>query len=165
MKNLQRVTGLHVMLVLVSCAGAALAEVPSPLNVREKLDKALETDWIARDAAYTAAQPTAASTTGSVTTAQDAAGGCDGIKNGRWGFHTASGETDPWWQVDLGQPYLLDRLVVFNRTDRGTAPALRISKFWWMMAPRRTNRNGEPPIGTTASRSSVSRKASPWLLT
>jgi len=27
-----------------------------------------------------------------VTTAEDAAGGCDGVKNGRCGFHTASGE-------------------------------------------------------------------------
>ena len=54
-----------------------------------------------------------------VTTAQDAAGGCDGIKNGRWGFHTASGETDAWWQVDLGEARKLDRVVVYNRLDRG----------------------------------------------
>ena len=56
-----------------------------------------------------------------VTTAEDAAGGCDGIKTGLWGFHTASGEQDPWWQVDLGRSYRLDHIVVFNRTDRGTA--------------------------------------------
>ncbi|MCP4641617.1 MAG: hypothetical protein GY851_14330, partial [bacterium] len=52
----------------------------------------------------------------------DAVGGCDGIKNGKWGFHTASGEQDPWWQVDLASPLTLDRVVVFNRTDNGTTP-------------------------------------------
>ena len=57
-----------------------------------------------------------------VATWQDAAGGCDGVKTGSCGFHTASNETDPWWQVDLGKPCLLDRVVVFNRTD-GTAAA------------------------------------------
>jgi len=60
-----------------------------------------------------------------VTTAQDASGGCDGVKNGRWGFHTASGESEPWWQVDLGQKTTLDRIVVFNRTDRNTASRTR----------------------------------------
>jgi len=52
-----------------------------------------------------------------VTTAEDAAGGCDGVKTGYWGFHTASSEQDPWWQVDLGKTYQLDRVVVFNRVD------------------------------------------------
>ncbi len=56
-----------------------------------------------------------------VTTSQDAAGGCDGIKNGKWGFHTASGEENPWWQVDLGKCVSLDRVVIFNRTDSGCA--------------------------------------------
>jgi hypothetical protein len=57
-----------------------------------------------------------------VTTVEDAAGGCDGIKNGRWGFHTASGEQDAWWQVDLGKEFPLDRVVIFNRTDGSCAP-------------------------------------------
>jgi len=36
-----------------------------------------------------------------VTPQQDAAGGYDGIKNGKWGFHTDVADK-PWWQVDLG---------------------------------------------------------------
>ena len=56
-----------------------------------------------------------------VSTAEDAAGGCDGIKNGRWGFHTASKEQDPWWQVDLGKAVKLDRVMIFNRTDSNCA--------------------------------------------
>ncbi len=57
-----------------------------------------------------------------LTTSMDAAGGCDGIKDGTYGFHVASGEKDPWWQVDLGRCRALDRIVVYNRTDRGLAP-------------------------------------------
>ena len=48
--------------------------------------------------------------------AADAAGGVDGVKNGKWGFHTAY-EADPWWQVDLGRPMSIDRVVLFNRCD------------------------------------------------
>jgi len=60
-----------------------------------------------------------------VTTQQDAAGGCDGGKTGGCGFHTASNEQDPWWQVDLGRTVRLDRVVVYNRTDGNTAPRTR----------------------------------------
>jgi hypothetical protein len=60
-----------------------------------------------------------------ITTQEDARGACDGIKTGAWGFHTASGEQDPWWQVDLGREFKLDRIVVFNRTDGNTAPRTR----------------------------------------
>jgi len=60
-----------------------------------------------------------------VTTAEDAAGGCDGIKNGAWGFHTASKGLDPWWQVDLGKTYQLDHVVIFNRTEGNCASRTR----------------------------------------
>ena len=39
---------------------------------------------------------------GRTATMDDAAGGVDGIKNGRWGFMT--GAYPQWWQVDLGRP-------------------------------------------------------------
>ena len=80
----------------------------------------VEADWIEQDRLFAEAQGVEAGVPG-VTTAEDASGGCDGVKNGRWGFHTASGETDPWWQVDLGREVKLDRIVVFNRVDRGCA--------------------------------------------
>ena len=60
-----------------------------------------------------------------VTSMQDASWGCDGFKNGKVGFHTASQETDPWWQVDLGEAVELDRVVVFNRTDGTSASRTR----------------------------------------
>ncbi len=57
-----------------------------------------------------------------VTTQTDAAGGCDGVKNGEWGFHT--GDTDnPWWQVDLGAGQAVGRVVVWNRRQAGNRAA------------------------------------------
>ena len=47
----------------------------------------------------------------------DALGGCDGIKNGKYGFHTSYLGTPSWWQVDLGEDRALDRVLVYNRCD------------------------------------------------
>ncbi|MFH1264162.1 MAG: discoidin domain-containing protein, partial [Planctomycetota bacterium] len=44
---------------------------------------------------------------------------CDGVKNGRWGFHVKSGEKEPWWQVDLEKIVPLERVVIYNRMDSG----------------------------------------------
>lgn len=46
----------------------------------------------------------------------DAQGGCDGVKNGRWGFHTIY-EQDPWWQVDLSQSVPVGQIRIYNRCD------------------------------------------------
>jgi hypothetical protein len=46
----------------------------------------------------------------------DPQGGVDGIKNGRFGFHTAL-ENSPWWQVDLRGIYAIEEIVVYNRLD------------------------------------------------
>jgi hypothetical protein len=77
----------------------------------------IEADWLRQDALRSGAP--VASPAGSVTPEQDAAGGCDGVKTGTWGFHTAE-EANPWWQIDLGKPAALDRVVIYNRCD-GTA--------------------------------------------
>ena len=94
------------------CAGHA---------VRAVIDEQVEAEWIAEDIRF---QKPAASAD-PVTTAQDAAGAVDGNKTVDFGFHTASNETDPWWQVDLGSVYALDRVVVYNRTCPGTAERTR----------------------------------------
>lgn len=49
-------------------------------------------------------------------TALDAAGGVDGVKNGKYGFHTWL-DANPWWQVDLGSAQPIERIVVYNRLD------------------------------------------------
>ena len=51
-----------------------------------------------------------------VTAEEDAAGGCDGIINGLWGFHTALSDS-PWWQVDLTKVQPVVRMMVWNRCD------------------------------------------------
>jgi len=125
-------------------AGVARAELSRPVAVGPQTRQLIEADWLDRDARY--APMVGATTTAEgavkrnefgVTTTEDAAGGCDGVKNGRWGFHTASGETDPWWQVDLGADYRLDRVVVFNRIDSGKAA--RTGKLHVLVA------NGDQP--------------------
>ncbi|MGA2502427.1 MAG: hypothetical protein ABSH20_32195, partial [Tepidisphaeraceae bacterium] len=45
--------------------------------------------------------------------AVDAAGAVDGVKDGKWGFHTSL-EPSPWWQVDLGRSVPLERALIFN---------------------------------------------------
>ncbi|XP_045186374.2 uncharacterized protein LOC123536152 isoform X2 [Mercenaria mercenaria] len=44
----------------------------------------------------------------------------DGVTSGNWEdgscTHTAS-EMNPWWQVDLQRPYLINRVVITNRAD------------------------------------------------
>ena len=61
---------------------------------------------------------------GRVRPAGDAGGGRRGggrrLKDGKWGFHTEN-EKEPWWQVDLGTPQALDRVLLFNRCDGGFA--------------------------------------------
>lgn len=47
---------------------------------------------------------------------KDAAGGCDGIKDGHYGFHTEK-EQDPWWQIDLGDTVALSGVVIYNRCN------------------------------------------------
>ena len=90
----------------------------------------VEADWIDQDDAFRILDPQVESRSDGLQTWQDAAGGCDGVKTGSCGFHTASNESDPWWQVDLGQLHALDRVVIYNRTDGNTPPRTRNLRLW-----------------------------------
>jgi len=95
-----------------------------------RIQTLVEADWIDEDRHFAAQQASAAEAAsepggGEVTTAEDAAGGCDGVKSGCLGFHTASSEQDPWWQVDLGGVVRLGRVAIYNRTDGNTAARTR----------------------------------------
>ncbi|MBM3998547.1 MAG: hypothetical protein FJ297_03215 [Planctomycetes bacterium] len=98
-------------------------------DVGETVRASVEADWIEQDQKFSKVSPAhlalQVAESPTVTTRQDAAGAVDGIKDGRFGFHVAVNETDPWWQVDLGRDYSIDRIVVFNRTDNGLAPRTR----------------------------------------
>ena len=117
---------------MANIAGQGRAEnpkPPTPAAIADQLQALIEADWIDADRRFTAAnpqpgQPVKVNAQG-VTTFQDAAGAVDGIKNGKFGFHVAVGETDPWWQVDLGQDVQLDRILIFNRTDGNHASRTR----------------------------------------
>jgi len=60
------------------------------------------------------------------STASDASGAVDGVKNGRYGFHTNM-EPNPWWQVDLGARQPIGKIVIYNRLDY--APGLHNADY------------------------------------
>ncbi|MBN2508241.1 MAG: discoidin domain-containing protein [Verrucomicrobia bacterium] len=75
--------------------------------------------WAARLESHWLAEETVAASLGgprAAATVADAAGGCDGVIDGQWGFHTDR-STDPWWQVDLGRVQPVRRVVIWNRTQ------------------------------------------------
>lgn len=73
----------------------------------------IEADWLRQHKLRT---PGLSAPSDKLTVQLDAAGGCDGVINGAWGFHTEY-ENNPWWQVDLGEIVELDRVVIYNRTE------------------------------------------------
>lgn len=105
-------TGSAVVLL----ASAALGQSYEPALTSDQM----ETDWERQDVCRE--QPDGG---GPVTVEEDAAGGCDGEKTGKWGFHTQN-EDQPWWQVDLQESVAIDRVVLFNRCDQCAARNNRI---------------------------------------
>jgi hypothetical protein len=89
---------------------AALAPLPTAATPVDTLLSApdyrqqVEADWLLQ----ATAEP--------LSTQTDARGACDGVKDGKYGFHTG-GDPNPWWQVDLGSTQTIARVVVFNRLD------------------------------------------------
>ena len=95
-------------LALALAMTAVLPLTPAPLAATWR--EQVEADWLRQDDKRSAPAP------GPVNREEDAAGAVDGVKDGHWGFHTDF-EKDPWWQVDLGQPTKLDRVLIYNRCD------------------------------------------------
>ncbi len=94
----------------IAPAAIASSRDPAAVGSPAATPAQIEADWLRQDelrGSVQSARP---------TPQEDAAGGVDGIKNGKWGFHTEN-EANPWWQVDLGQPMALDRVVLYNRTE------------------------------------------------
>jgi hypothetical protein len=103
--------------VLLGATMVGAAPTPSAWTPVVLDDAVLTADWLHTDAVrQEAARLARLPGAGLVTPAEDARGGCDGVKTGEWGFHTEN-EDNPWWQVDLGQPVALDRVVLYNRCD------------------------------------------------
>jgi len=102
---------LLIALSFGAVVGEAVPDPPGPPPTREQI----EADWLQQDVVRSAVRPD-----------EDAEGGCDGVKDGKWGFHTAL-QDDPWWQVDLGEAMPLDRVVIYNRCDHTAGRAARIA--------------------------------------
>lgn len=110
-------SALHGRITLLACL-IAFAGLPSNGDSNGPVLQAIppetwrgfvESNWLAAEHVRAAiAKP------GAVSTESDAAGGCDGVINGEWGFHTGLA-SEPWWQVDLGQSHRIARVVVWNR--------------------------------------------------
>ncbi len=135
-----------VILGTVLAAHAGLLPVPTASNPLDQdlsasaLRRQVEEDFLRQ------AQAREERALGAVTTRSDALGACDGVKNGKFGFH-AGLEPNPWWQVDLGETTAIARIVVFNRLDYApglhNADYLRVltsddGKSWTL---RRENKN------------------------
>ena len=97
------------------CLAVLLAVVPRPARAADapvvRTQAQVEADWLQHDE-LARRGPGAAG----IKPEDDALGAVDGVKDGKWGFHTSL-DLHPWWQVDLGQTTALDRVLVFNRCD------------------------------------------------
>ena len=99
--------------IVIAMGTAAPVYSAAPPPTREQI----EADWLRQDEVR--------GLSGKVSPEEDAVGGCDGIKDGKWGFHTAL-EDNPWWQVDLGRSMALDRTRIYNRCDHTAYRAVRL---------------------------------------
>ncbi|MEI6502932.1 MAG: discoidin domain-containing protein, partial [Armatimonadota bacterium] len=88
--------------LLFTCGLLACGLAQAALTDRQRQ---VEADWVLQEAQR---QP--------VTTRDDALGAVDGLKDGKWAFHTSL-DKDPWWQVDLGRGHALTHALIFNRCD------------------------------------------------
>ncbi|MBI5387806.1 MAG: discoidin domain-containing protein [Verrucomicrobia bacterium] len=100
---------LAALVFLLAMAPALFADLTQQGQPRSWSQR-LESDWI------TAEQLREDTNVSAVTTQADAAGACDGVVNGEWGFHTAQASL-PWWQVDLGAAQPVARVVIWNRCE------------------------------------------------
>ncbi len=112
-QNFFSVVLLSPAVILICFAQEIPAQsIPERFAAFETREELIQSDWLRQERILSLPDARIP-----VTCAEDAAGGCDGIKEGRYGFHTES-EINPWWQVDLGESQAIDRIVIYNRCDR-----------------------------------------------
>jgi len=107
--------GLMAAVVVAGLCPAARADAGKPADPAGSSATRIEAAW--REQLLDQLSPSRRAGGGGgakVSPQADAAGGCDGVKNGGFGFHTNQ-DDKPWWQVDLGSAAAIGRVVVFNR--------------------------------------------------
>ena len=92
------------------------AEAGQPARSREQI----EADWLRQDVVRNLPPGHGIPV---VKPEEDAPGACDGVRNGKYGFHTAR-QNEPWWQVDLLKSLPLEEVLIFNRCDGSQQRAL-----------------------------------------
>lgn len=114
------------VLVLCLCLGAGAWAGPRDVGAGAvaAFRAQIETDWLRQEKYRPGREGDGGQA--EMTPRIDAAGGCDGIKDGAHGFHT-SRATKPWWQVDLGTAQPITKVVVWNRTDGASERAGHLS--------------------------------------
>jgi len=116
-------TTLPIVLLLgLTTFGRAVHATALEPSAPQRWQQLLEKDWLLEAQLHSESQHGA-----TLTTRDDAAGGCDGVTNGRYGFHTAQ-QPNPWWQVDLGKAAALSQVRLWNRADND-GMAERAAKF------------------------------------
>ncbi len=116
---MRRGTLLCGLAAVMATFGSGFSSAAAPAPTASPPDKGpaitrqqIQNDWLLQDTLRVMDRVQASV----ASRADDAAGGCDGVKDGKWGFHTEN-EKQPWWQVDLQRPAVLDRLLLYNRCD------------------------------------------------
>ncbi len=107
----------QTMLENASPEGAA-AETDTAVRSHEQI----EADWLRQDIVR---KLPSRREVPAVRPEQDAPGACDGVRNGKYGFHTGH-DSNPWWQVDLGGPVAVEEVLIFNRCDGSQNRAVRL---------------------------------------
>jgi hypothetical protein len=122
---MMRFLGSAVLLLFLCPGPETLPQsAPSPWRDAGMTPDRIEADQLRADALR--GKPAAGTPGGKgVRPEQDAAGAVDGVKSGKWGFHTEN-EENPWWQVDLGRSFPIDRVTIVNRGDGVGERAARI---------------------------------------
>ena len=90
---------------------------------QEQWQRQIEADWLVQLRLRGLVQ----NPPGRTATQDDAAGGVDGVKNGRWGFMAVGAAGPAWWQVDLGSSRALARVVIYNRCESCPERAAKIA--------------------------------------
>ncbi len=100
------------VLAWLSLAAAIVGAAETKTITAQEWRERVEADWLLQDAK----RVLPAATVGRVSPEDDAIGGCNGIKDGQWGFHTEA-QDNPWWQVNLQAPLRIERVVIYNRCN------------------------------------------------
>lgn len=102
----------HFLAAILVASGLPNASPSAPCSANEYHDQ-IQADWLKQADAW---RMPPGGTGIRVPTFADAAGAVDGVKNGKYAFHTDR-KPNPWWQVDLEQQLPIGRIVVYNRLD------------------------------------------------